>query len=772
MLIPTKRLITALAVVLTAGGALAQAQPDLAKKISFSSKAAPASVVLAELAKEAGIALETSPQTGHQVLLLHFKDAPLGEVLDRIAKAAGAEWKQEAAGLRLVLPALLERAQVQKEAEARRNWLNGSLEQQANRLKGTSFNPEEAKRAAEANERVIESIRRGEVGRIDFNMHQAGQPASRALIQLATAVGVTRLAQVPVGQRVVFATAPTRMQVALPANTQAIFREFIQNQIAAVEATKPAQQAAGAENEVRVLMGSGMANSGQGDPKLGVGKALLICRANQSSVTLELLVVDPNGQTIATSMLTLTESVQQSGDAGSDTPKPISFSKLSAELGRAVAAPGRPAGPAVEVMSSGGATRVGVVQMSASVGSGGAVMAMPASGVGGVKLSDELRAQLLQPERYDPLSYGASDALLALAAERQTNLAAWLPDRAFFHANMFASSGATIESLESALQNQWMMESSKEGTWLVLTPRNQTTERRNQVDRKELGRLVRTIETKKSLTLDDAASYALQRGPTQLSQLDVDFSVISLIVRSGGPISGDGHLNLFRSEQWQTFRLYGALSPQQRQGLFNGGKLSLGNMSPAQHAIVHDMVYNSFGGVNVATQRSADPITAIRGAPMMNVMGGGGIQNERTEVLPAGVPRNGFLEVQVARQDGYYASNKATGTGQVVTAETLAVQRAQAEHPQLGQFMQGAQFDEFRPATRFQYTFDFSFTENVKMARMLAEDSIDQRARVLAYESLPAEFRRVVEDRYEQMKKALANVNIANPRGNTRPPQP
>ena len=60
--------------------------------VTFSAPAAPASRLLPELGKAAGVRMEAEPRVAPEVLLVQVKDAPVGDLMARIAEVSGGEW--------------------------------------------------------------------------------------------------------------------------------------------------------------------------------------------------------------------------------------------------------------------------------------------------------------------------------------------------------------------------------------------------------------------------------------------------------------------------------------------------------------------------------------------------------------------------------------------------------------------------------------------------------------------------------------------------------
>src|SRR5688572_96530 len=86
-------------------------EPALSTKVTFDYLAMPAGRLIPLLSEESGIPLLCSNAVARDVLLLTCRDAPLKEVMDRIAYVAGAEWVKFDGGFRLTRDLALARTQ-------------------------------------------------------------------------------------------------------------------------------------------------------------------------------------------------------------------------------------------------------------------------------------------------------------------------------------------------------------------------------------------------------------------------------------------------------------------------------------------------------------------------------------------------------------------------------------------------------------------------------------------------------------------------------------
>jgi len=76
--------------------------PALGKRVSFITRAAPASRVLPELGKVARLNIRATPETANEGLIIKVDDVPVGEVLKRIAVVTSGKWEHRSEAYWLV----------------------------------------------------------------------------------------------------------------------------------------------------------------------------------------------------------------------------------------------------------------------------------------------------------------------------------------------------------------------------------------------------------------------------------------------------------------------------------------------------------------------------------------------------------------------------------------------------------------------------------------------------------------------------------------------
>ena len=112
------------------------------------------------------------------------------------------------------------------------------------------------------------------------------------------------------------------------------------------------------------------------------------------------------------------------------------------------------------------------------------------------------------------------------------------------------------------------------------------------------------------------------------------------------------------------------------------------------------------------------------------------------------------------------------GTSSLLSPASLAWARLQQERPEMsaGLGFTPSLPDKFRTASQTSYRFTFALAENVTLSRSLQDASLDRNGALVAYESLPQEFRDNVEKTLERLRTGMGRGVPGG--GGVRPPTP
>ncbi|MBX7135937.1 MAG: hypothetical protein K1X67_24985 [Fimbriimonadaceae bacterium] len=714
-------------------GSIAYAQ-DLSQRVTMDALAAPSARIVQDLATKTGVKLEVSPSLDRDVLILKVRDVELKALMDQIAVAVSGEWKQDGEVWRLSKDAPKHIAEERKELQDRTALVRKALKEMRDSLKPkpekSGEGEQEAAAAAEATSRVFAMQGFG------------GGAANKAIITLLSSLDASVIAAMPKDGRVVFATNPTRMQRPLTLDSATV-NEIITQHNATVEASKKAK----AENEANVP--PEMAQMQEWAERFMPGFSrrlepiasaptkvmLVITRAGMFGGTqASLKFFDAKGQVIFESSqgIPLGESFMEQMDDVEISPQGQVIPKKAPET--AEDGPVIKLSPISEEMSSTFSRYYG-------------------PGADEPQLSKELAERLLQPDRFDPLSYDVSESVLAMAEFKKLNVVANMPDSVaggifrMMSSERKQTAGGYYKQLKSG--ETAVIESNG---WLVVRPSKPAEARRTRVDREALAKLIKSSVGREIPPLDDMAAYALKAEDPQSTPIAMPyFANFAANVMQGGMM---GQLN------WDMLRLYGTLTASQRQGLMTGGKINFSTLSPDQRDIVTRMAFGASANLRVdrpGDKPKEDEFDMFSMMAMMAEGRGVDFRDEPTEVMPSGLPGSGYLDVKVTAENFALVVGQKGGTVKQYGAlgpDELAVLKYFTEDPNFQEVAaQIPKFEKFRIGDRTTMEFKFHLAPDVRLEHSLRDDKLGQNAAVVEESGFPAKFRARIDQRVASLKK-------------------
>lgn len=200
-----------------------------------------------------------------------------------------------------------------------------------------------------------------------------------------------------------------------------------------------------------------------------------------------------------------------------------------------------------------------------------------------VALSPEILALVLNPELKDPLGLSVSDALRDYAKSKKSNFVGCLPD-SLFNWMFFASSrrAARLGIVMDTFRRTGALEFEEKDGWIVATPGYRYEDELNFTPRKAMGDLVRSTAKRGTMDTIDFASFAFQSN--RISRRGLESLYLGILDTSS--------LSLMDRNDWNTFRLYGGLSSEQRKIIEENGSVPTRGMSSHLQAIVDRIVYS------------------------------------------------------------------------------------------------------------------------------------------------------------------------------------
>jgi hypothetical protein len=360
-----------------------------------------------------------------------------------------------------------------------------------------------------------------------------------------------------------------------------------------------------------------------------------------------------------------------------------------------------------------------------------------------------IRAKLLRPDQFDPLSFEVSDALFTAGKVKGASVVAAVPD-SIMNASIFTL-GETFDSIESlfaAMRGSGAMKlDESQPNLLLISMRNPIDDRAKRTNRRALANLLMASEKNGVVSLSDLAQYARVANPTSES-LDMAYLVMM--------VPGIFSFGSFGFPDWDLLRFYGSLAPMQLRSLSEGGLLSVGQMNNEQRAILNRIVFGS--GSKLRAKRKGVPESDFDFMGMFRGMFSSDVDflDEPTEALPRGLPSEGALSLAVDA-DFYAKPVVADGESQAIFgalgSEDLAfLQMVQEASPDSSASL--PKFDQVRIGERLNYNFAFALGPNLGVTGKLSDNKPANGAAVASMKSLPPAFADRVKKRVEALKKS------------------
>ncbi|HWA81890.1 MAG TPA: hypothetical protein VG820_00540, partial [Fimbriimonadaceae bacterium] len=339
-------------------------------------------------------------------------------------------------------------------------------------------------------------------------------------------------------------------------------------------------------------------------------------------------------------------------------------------------------------------------------------------------LSPALRAFLLDPEHHDPLELFPSEPLLAAGEAADLNIAACVDDSSF------------RESLldSTTIQQAFAGGTIKDG-WYVVSPANPLKPLHES--RSGLGSFVRSVAKEHAGTLDMRAAYAQHVDSFQ----DSLGQVLTGVLEPSVPIAED--------EDWLFVRLYGMLSPTQRDIFARGGHIAVNDLFSGQQSVVGQIVFSheveEIGEGDSGPSDSPDEPKAT-------------LANEPTEILPGGLDNRVGLAMSLTQETALFASFKSedgeVSPMAVTDIESVVLSMISSEIRDLLPGMSFQTVEGYRTGLRDTYTLKVLLPNRSSDSELLTDSHL-QPGPVLTFDKLPSDLKEQILSRMDSLKKAL-----------------
>ncbi len=713
--------------------ALAQQQP----KVTMTFPATKTSNIAAEIKKQTGIQVVCNPTVANIPILVSVTDAPLDELLAKIAQVTGGELIKQGEGYILTKSDKLRL----EEANRENGWVIAAFEKGKKSALGDTGATDRWDQAtlddlvkkAQAQRAQMESrvtgLQRQQGQQITMfdssmsNMTPATGAAKRALQLLQASV----LASIKPGERAVYSTAANRMQRRMPINVTPIASDFVYNHNLLAKAAPQLRPIEG----VNIIGGLTA-----GEPITNVVETHLILSRGYRSTTVqvEIKFVDRNGLYVGQGSTSVTPVYAPMQPATSEEGKVIELSDLSRQMAvimaQELAAPTSDRAVYSVATVNGGA--------GAFVTIAGGEMNLPK------QFSDELLNVFVNPDRIDPTSLYVSECYIQAAKAEGKDLVAAFPDTIIKELARVLVKGNITHKAVLAGSPAFGLSVDSGTDWMVVTPTWANAARETRFDRDEAAKLFRAVNGRGFASLEELADYSFHV-TLGLPDRPLDTVYLSLINKDVGD-----QMSEYISMSLDLLQLYGSVPENtKRQG---GEKIQLAYRTlSVQAKRLADHAYYSrasgfqmagpgFGQYSAMVMMSTEVTSGGRPMPPAN-----SVLTEPTEALPNGIPGEALVNIDRMLQEGVFATTKGIRGGQMLSAEELGMRQGMLE----ANFSGGSslpQFDTFHPAQIVGVSVTLDLGDYGSPSAYFKDAWLVQNSRAVAYGQLPEAFRMKVEE--------------------------
>ncbi|MEQ1935076.1 MAG: hypothetical protein ABL962_14550, partial [Fimbriimonadaceae bacterium] len=528
--------------------------------------ATPLKTVLADVEGQTGLKLSGGP-LANQPVIVSVKSMTSKVFLDQLAKALDAQWEMQGDTLRLSRGPGQVRAAQDRESAERATWLKDAMLKVADRKKESEDWSDAAiqKRKDEDDRRRAEILKNiGGDGNmvIDVVGSSGISPADLFVVEAMRRTPTNLLSSIQPGQRVVFSNFPNRMQRTLPYASSKI-AEFVKayNKLA-IQTPAETGSATIRLNDSRSPRGKAQIN--------GVAELLMIAQRYGDLLQITVLAVGQTGDILGRGMATLSPPALADGVVPDFAKGEAVLSEASKKLVRALQS---------------GSAQQNTFGFQLDIGGGVTGSFETAESASpGVALPKDLQAQLSQPATNEPLATFPSEVMKQTSELTGKDLIAVLPDSAFATlAKRLATGKIKIADLYKAAPHLGVTISGSDV--IVVTPRVQAQADRTNINRVELQSLLTGFVKNGYSRLDDVCRYSLKMPEP------VDTNLDSVLLRMVSPIIAQQ----LSPHQLGHYRLYGALTPAQKQVDRNQVAIAYTQMDAIQKSLTEGVIYRAGG---------------------------------------------------------------------------------------------------------------------------------------------------------------------------------
>lgn len=198
------------------------------------------------------------------------------------------------------------------------------------------------------------------------------------------------------------------------------------------------------------------------------------------------------------------------------------------------------------------------------------------------EMTPELVGLVLDPAKYDPLSFFVADAMSVVARRNSRSLVASVPDMMFLTGLFLGARGVTEDSIRRWVSNSCEIDETKPG-WMIVRPRYPVDVRDLRVDREKMGAFYRTAWKNGGVRLSDLGAYIAAQPRRYVETLSPFYGLFCLPEIT----------SMISPDSIGALRVYGTLTDEQRAALEAGKTLSLEVLRRECQAEVADWIFTA-----------------------------------------------------------------------------------------------------------------------------------------------------------------------------------
>jgi hypothetical protein len=368
-----------------------------------------------------------------------------------------------------------------------------------------------------------------------------------------------------------------------------------------------------------------------------------------------------------------------------------------------------------------------------------------------VEVEPDVKAILIQPDKFEPLSLLPSDAIIGAAKAKGKNLVCSASDSLFMGFGI-SSPGEMKPSQVLAVLPMLGNRAENQDGWITISPKIPSFARRTRTNRVALGQFYRQCDKDGRVSLDNHATFAYRSGLEDENYMHMIVLMLTGILKTGAEYGSE----------WSGSRFFGSLTPAQRQAVRREQPILLRSFSPEQVEILRHHLFDRAYASFQVTYSSEDFGPEDGDGPYF-----GGLDNEATEILPNGLTGNEAFLITDMSVPTYFSIPDQEGVNGMrygetaLTSQGIAHEIFQSERPEMFPWrnQQGypqRTFSKFRIGTQRTVTIKAEITRRASINLRLQEKLVSGTA--VPLDKLPEQHRKLIQDELAKLREQYKNM--------------